>query len=50
VFNYATRRIARLTRPGTPEAADFVNKVAHLGRPGPRASMNLILAPRRTPS
>jgi MoxR-like ATPase len=42
VFNYA-RRIARMTRPGTAEAADFVNKWLTWGA-GPRASMNLILA------
>ena len=32
-----------MTRPGTPEAADFVNKWLTWGA-GPRASMNLILA------
>lgn len=42
VFNYA-KRIVRLTRPGTPEAADFANKWLIWGA-GPRASMNLILA------
>jgi MoxR-like ATPase len=42
VFQYA-KRIARMTRPGTPEAADFVKKWLVWGA-GPRASMNLILA------
>jgi MoxR-like ATPase len=42
VFQFA-RRITRLSRPGTPEAADFVNKWLTWGA-GPRASMNLILA------
>jgi MoxR-like ATPase len=42
VFNYA-KRITRLSRPGTPEAADFVDKWLTWGA-GPRASMNLILA------
>src|SRR3954454_13663520 len=42
VFQFA-RRIARLSRPGTPEAAEFVNKWLIWGA-GPRASMNLILA------
>jgi len=42
VFQYA-KRIARLSRPGTPEAADFVKKWLTWGA-GPRASMNLILA------
>jgi len=42
VFQYA-KRITRLSRPGTPEAADFVNKWLTWGA-GPRASMNLILA------
>ena len=42
VFQYA-KRITRLTRPGTKEAADFVNKWLTWGA-GPRASMNLILA------
>jgi len=42
VFQYA-KRITRMTRPGTPEAADFVNKWLIWGA-GPRASMNLILA------
>ena len=42
VFDYA-RRLARMTRPGTSEAPDFVNKWLNWGA-GPRASMNLILA------
>src|SRR5207237_7412393 len=42
VFAYA-KRITRMSRPGTPEAADFVNKWLTWGA-GPRASMNLILA------
>ena len=42
VFHFA-RRLARMSRPGTPEAADFVNKYLTWGA-GPRASMNLILA------
>jgi MoxR-like ATPase len=42
IFHYA-KRIARMTRPGTPEAVDFVNKWLTWGA-GPRASMNLILA------
>jgi MoxR-like ATPase len=42
VFAYA-KRITRMTRPGTPEAADFVGKWLTWGA-GPRASMNLILA------
>src|SRR4051812_28473855 len=42
VFAYA-KRITRMTRPGTPEAADFVNRWLTWGA-GPRASMNLILA------
>ncbi len=42
VFHFA-KRITRLSRPGTPEAADFVNKWLTWGA-GPRASMNLILA------
>ncbi len=37
------KRITRMSRPGTPEAADFVNKWLTWGA-GPRASMNLILA------
>jgi MoxR-like ATPase len=42
VFAFA-KRITRMTRPGKPEAADFVNKWLTWGA-GPRASMNLILA------
>ncbi len=42
VFNYA-KRLTRMSRPGTPEAADFVNKWLTWGA-GPRASMNLIMA------
>src|SRR4051812_10143999 len=42
VFQFA-KRITRLSRPGTPEAADFVSKWLTWGA-GPRASMNLILA------
>lgn len=42
IFAYA-KRITRMTRPGTPEAADFANKWLTWGA-GPRASMNLILA------
>jgi MoxR-like ATPase len=42
VFQYA-KRITRLSRPGTPEAAEFANKWLVWGA-GPRASMNLILA------
>jgi MoxR-like ATPase len=42
IFHYA-KRLTRMTRPNTPEAADFVNKWLTWGA-GPRASMNLILA------
>jgi MoxR-like ATPase len=42
VFAYA-KHLTRLTRPGTPEAASFVNKWLTWGA-GPRASMNLVLA------
>lgn len=42
VFQYA-KRLVRMTRPGTTEAADFANKWLLWGA-GPRASMNLILA------
>jgi MoxR-like ATPase len=42
VFAYA-KRITRMSRPNTPEAPDFVNKLLTWGA-GPRASMNLILA------
>jgi MoxR-like ATPase len=42
VFTYA-KRIARMTRPNTPEAAEFINSWLTWGA-GPRASLNLILA------
>jgi MoxR-like ATPase len=42
VIDYA-KKITRMSRPGRPEAADFVNKWVTWGA-GPRASMNLILA------
>ena len=42
IFTYA-QKLSRMTRPGTPEAADFVNKWLSWGA-GPRASMNLIMA------
>jgi MoxR-like ATPase len=42
VFAYA-KRITRMSRPGTPDAAEFVNHYLTWGA-GPRASMNLILA------
>jgi MoxR-like ATPase len=42
LFAYA-KRITRMTRPGTPEAADFINKWLAWGA-GPRASLSLILA------
>src|SRR5216684_3606160 len=42
VFHYA-KRLTRMSRPGTPEAPEFVNKWLTWGA-GPRASMNLILA------
>ncbi len=42
VIDYA-KKISRMSRPGRPEAADFVNKWLTWGA-GPRASMNLILA------
>src|SRR5437868_8799785 len=42
IFQYA-KRITRMSRPGTPDAADFVNKWLTWGA-GSRASMNLILA------
>jgi MoxR-like ATPase len=42
IFHFA-KRITRLSRPGTPEAADFVSRWLTWGA-GPRASMNLILA------
>jgi MoxR-like ATPase len=42
VLAYA-KRLSRMSRPGRPEAADFVNKWLTWGA-GPRASMNLVLA------
>jgi MoxR-like ATPase len=42
VFTFA-RRITRLSRPGTPEAAEFATRWLSWGA-GPRASLNLILA------
>ena len=42
VFQFA-KRITRMSRPGTAEAADFTKKWLTWGA-GPRASMNLILA------
>jgi MoxR-like ATPase len=42
IFGYA-KRLTRMTRPGTPEAADFCTKYLTWGA-GPRASMNLIMA------
>jgi MoxR-like ATPase len=42
VFDFA-KRLTRMSRPKTPEAASFVNKWVVWGA-GPRASMNLILA------
>ena len=42
VFAYA-KKITRMTRPGTPEAPDWISKYLTWGA-GPRASMNLILA------
>lgn len=42
IFAYA-KRLTRMSRPGTPESTDFVNKWLNWGA-GPRASMNLILA------
>lgn len=42
IFQFA-KRVVRLSRPGTPEAADFVDKYLTWGA-GPRASLNLILA------
>ncbi len=42
VFDFA-KRLTRMSRPKTPEAAAFVNKWVVWGA-GPRASMNLILA------
>jgi MoxR-like ATPase len=42
VFHFA-KKITRLSRPGTPEAADITKESLTWGA-GPRASMNLILA------
>ncbi|MGL4555295.1 MAG: AAA family ATPase [Gemmataceae bacterium] len=42
VITYA-RKLTRMTRPGTPDAADFVTRWLSWGA-GPRASMNLVLA------
>jgi MoxR-like ATPase len=42
IFTYA-KALTRMSRPSTPEAADFVNKWLTWGA-GPRASMSLILA------
>ena len=42
VFDFA-KRLTRMSRPKTPEAANFVNKWVVWGA-GPRASMNMILA------
>jgi MoxR-like ATPase len=42
VFAYA-KKIARMSRPGTPEAPDWVTRYLTWGA-GPRASMNLVLA------
>ncbi len=42
IFQFA-KRLTRMSRPGTPEAADFVSRYLAWGA-GPRASMNLILA------
>jgi MoxR-like ATPase len=42
VFHFA-KRITRRSRPGTPDAAEFVRKWLTWGA-GPRASMNMILA------
>ena len=42
IFNFA-KRITRLSRPGTPDAAKFTDDWLIWGA-GPRASMNLILA------
>jgi MoxR-like ATPase len=42
VFEFA-KRLTRMSRPGTPEASEFVNKWLTWGA-GPRASMNLVLA------
>jgi MoxR-like ATPase len=42
VFDFA-KKIARMSRPGTKDAAEFVGRWLTWGA-GPRASMNLILA------
>jgi MoxR-like ATPase len=42
VFNFA-KRITRMSRPGTPEAAEFASRWLTWGA-GPRASLNLVLA------
>jgi MoxR-like ATPase len=42
IFAYG-KRITRMSRPGKPEATEFINKWLTWGA-GPRASMNLILA------
>jgi MoxR-like ATPase len=42
IFGYA-KRLTRMTRPRTPEAAEFANRWLTWGA-GPRASLNLILA------
>ena len=42
IFGYA-KALTRMSRPGTPEAPDFVNKWLTWGA-GPRASLNLVLA------
>jgi MoxR-like ATPase len=42
VFEYAAR-LVRATRPGEPDAPDFVKKFMSWGA-GPRASLNLIVA------
>jgi MoxR-like ATPase len=42
VFGYA-KRLTRMSRPGTSEATEYVNRYVTWGA-GPRASMNLILA------
>ena len=44
VLDFA-RRITRLSRPGTPEAADYAARLIHWGA-GPRASTSLIAAAR----
>ena len=42
IFAYA-KKLTRMTRPNTPEAAPFVNQWLTWGA-GPRASLNLVLA------